>query len=525
MLSGQCVEKARDVLRRVLHVAVHGHDRSAAGLTQSCEDSWMLSEVSREPHDGHGVRERPRQLERPRPGAIGAPVVYEHEFGRAGKVTHDRLEAVEQRHEVVLVAIAGDHDAYIDGGCDAANLSLDTGGGKPGRYTAEPLLPIPFNRPYTVGTEFAFIEQAIDNGHLSGNGQFSRWCERWLETHTGAARALLSPSCTAALEMAAIVADVGPGDEVIMPSYTFVSTATAFVLRGATPVWVDVREDTLNLNERLVEQAITERTRAIVPVHYAGVGCEMEALSEIASRHSLLLIEDAAQGVMSAWGGDARALGAIGQLGAVSFHETKNVTCGEGGALLVNDPRWIERADVVQQKGTNRRQFNRGAVDKYTWVDVGSSFLMSEVSAAFLWAQLQHAQPITDRRLQIWDAYYEAFASLEESGIVRRPIVPRSCAHNAHMFYLLTSGLQARDELIAGLAEHGIHAVFHYVPLHSSPAGRVWGRPGGDLSVTDDVSERLVRLPLWPGLAENDVKRVVDSVYATIAPDLATRAV
>ncbi len=383
--------------------------------------------------------------------------------------------------------------------------------------------PIPFNRPYTVGTEFASIQKAIDAGHLSGNGQFSSRCQEWLEERTGALRALLTPSCTAALEMAAILAEVGPGDEVIMPSYTFVSTANAFVLRGATPVWVDVREDTLNLDERLVETAITEHTRVVAPVHYAGVGCDMAALTDIALRHDLLVIEDAAQGVMATVGDDAQALGTIGQFGALSFHETKNVTCGEGGALLVNDPRWIDRAEVLQEKGTNRRQFFRGAVEKYTWVDLGSSFLLSEVSAAFLWAQLQCAQAITDRRLRIWDTYYEAFEPLEEAGVVRRPVVPEKCAHNAHMFYLLTPDEPARDALIANLAERGVVAVFHYVPLHSSPAGRRCGRAAGDLRVTDDVSNRLVRLPLWPGLAEDDIRRVVEGVYATVAPELAAR--
>jgi dTDP-4-amino-4,6-dideoxygalactose transaminase len=382
---------------------------------------------------------------------------------------------------------------------------------------------IPFNRPYTVGTEFASIQKAIDAGHLSGNGQFSSRCQEWLEERTGALRALLTPSCTAALEMAAILAEVGPGDEVIMPSYTFVSTANAFVLRGATPVWVDVREDTLNLDERLVETAITEHTKVVAPVHYAGVGCDMAALTDIALRHDLLVIEDAAQGVMATVGDDAQALGTIGQFGALSFHETKNVTCGEGGALLVNDPRWIDRAEVLQEKGTNRRQFFRGAVEKYTWVDLGSSFLLSEVSAAFLWAQLQCAQAITDRRLRIWDTYYEAFEPLEEAGVVRRPVVPEKRAHNAHMFYLLTPDAPARDALIANLAERGVVAVFHYVPLHSSPAGQRCGRAAGDLRVTDDVSNRLVRLPLWPGLAEDDIRRVVEGVYATVAPELAAR--
>jgi dTDP-4-amino-4,6-dideoxygalactose transaminase len=383
---------------------------------------------------------------------------------------------------------------------------------------------IPFNRPYTVGAEFAYIQRAIDEGHLSGNGRFSVRCQEWLERKTGARRALLTPSCTAALEMAALLAEVGPGDEVIMPSFTFVSTANAFVLRGAVPVWVDVRDDTFNLDERLIEDAITDRTRAIVPVHYAGVGCNMEAVADIARRHELMVIEDAAQGVMASVADRRRALGAIGQLGAVSFHETKNVTCGEGGALLVNDPRWVRRAEVLQEKGTNRAEFFRGEVDKYTWVDVGSSFLLSEVSAAFLWAQLERAEAITARRLRIWNAYFEAFASLEQAGVLRRPLVPSGCHHNAHMFYLLMKDRSRRDALIAALADRGIHAVFHYVPLHSSPAGRLHGRSGGDLSVTDDVSGRVLRLPLWPGMDEDAVRRVVEGVFAATAPDLAAGA-
>jgi dTDP-4-amino-4,6-dideoxygalactose transaminase len=379
---------------------------------------------------------------------------------------------------------------------------------------------IPFNRPHTVGREFAYIERAIEVGHLSGNGAFSARCQEWLQRETGAVRALLTPSCTAALEMAAILADVGPGDEVLMPSYTFVSTANAFVLRGATPVWVDVREDTLNLDERLIEDAVTERTRAIVPVHYAGVGCDMDVIGEIARRRELLVIEDAAQGIMAWRGAEDRALGALGELGALSFHETKNVNCGEGGALLINNPSLVRRAEILQEKGTNRYEFFRGAVDKYTWVDVGSSFLLSEVSAAFLAAQLEHAESITARRLAIWDAYYDAFGPLEDAGVLRRPIVPPGCRHNAHMFYVLAEDRAARDELIASLAGRDVHAVFHYVPLHSSPAGRERGRPGSDLSVTDDVSARVVRLPLWPDLDDESVRLVIEAVYLALAPEL-----
>ncbi len=380
---------------------------------------------------------------------------------------------------------------------------------------------IPFNRPYTVGTEFGFIQRAIDQGHLSGNGSFARACQEWLERETGTVRALLTPSCTAALEMLAILADIGPGDEVIMPSYTFVSTANAFVLRGATPIFVDVRPDTLNLDERLIEARITPRTRAIAPVHYAGVGCDMDALGDVARRHGLFVLEDAAQGVMASYGAESRALGTFGELGALSFHETKNVTCGEGGALLVNDPALVERAEILQEKGTNRSAFFRGAVDKYTWTDIGSSFLLSEVNAAFLWAQLEHASEITARRLRLWDGYYEAFAPLEAQGRARRPIVPPGCTHNAHMFYLLLPERETRDLLIEHLAMAGVHAVFHYVPLHSSPAGMKYGAVRSALPVTERASDCIVRLPLWPGLDEESVQRVIDAVYDAIAPELA----
>lgn len=373
---------------------------------------------------------------------------------------------------------------------------------------------IPFNRPHTVGTEFARISEAINLGHLSGNGHFTKQCAELLAQRTGASRVLLTPSCTAALEMMALLAGVGPGDEIIMPSFTFVTTATAFVLRGAIPVFVDVRPDTLNLDERLVEDAITDRTRAIVAVHYAGVSSAMDELATIAARHGLLLLEDAAQGIMSTYGADPeRPLGVIGDMGALSFHETKNVTCGEGGALLLRDQRFIERAEILQEKGTNRSRFFRGQVDKYTWVDLGSSYLLSEINSAFLWAQLLHADEITRRRLAIWDRYHESFAALEERGIVRRPIVPDDCRHNAHIYYLLLADVQERDAMIARLEERDIHAVFHYVPLHESPAGQHHGRVNGDLAVTLDASERLVRLPLWPDLSDDDVQRVIEGVF------------
>jgi dTDP-4-amino-4,6-dideoxygalactose transaminase len=372
---------------------------------------------------------------------------------------------------------------------------------------------IPFNKPYMTGKELWYISQAHANGHLAGDGSFTRKCNAWLEARTGAHKALLTHSCTAALEMAAILADIQPGDEVIMPSYTFVSTANAFVLRGAVPVFVDIRPDTLNIDENLIEAAITGKTKAIVPVHYAGVGCEMDAIMAIARKHDLLVIEDAAQGVMAGYKG--RPLGSIGHLGALSFHETKNIISGEGGALLVNDPRLAERAEIVREKGTNRSQFFRGQVDKYTWVDVGSSYLPSELIAAFLWAQMEEAEPITRQRIALWNTYHQWLSEAEKSGRVRRPIIPVHCTHNAHMYYLLFRDLETRTAFIAKLKEAGIHPVFHYVPLHSAPAGKRFGRSHGELNVTQDIADRLVRLPLWLGMEEQHaevIKNVLDSV-------------
>jgi len=383
--------------------------------------------------------------------------------------------------------------------------------------TAAPRPPgarLPFNRPHATGRELAYIAEAIANGHLSGNGPFTERCAAWLEQRTGAARALLTASCTAALELAVILAGVGPGDEVLMPSFTFVSTASAVALRGATPVFVELRPDTLNLDETCLRSALTSRTKAILPVHYAGVGCEMDAIGAFAAEHGLAVVEDAAQGVMASYRG--RALGGIGQLGCVSFHETKNVICGEGGALLVNDPALVERAEILQEKGTNRSQFFRGQVDKYTWVDLGSSFLTSEVNAAFLWAQFEHAEQITRRRLAIWQRYHDAFAELEALGLVRRPVVPDGVEHNAHLFYLLAPDRRRRDGIIAGLRERGVQAVFHYVPLHASPAGWEHGRAHGSLALTTEVSERLVRLPLWPDMTPADVDRVIAGVHAAV---------
>ncbi|MDS4042274.1 MAG: dTDP-4-amino-4,6-dideoxygalactose transaminase [Candidatus Competibacter sp.] len=362
---------------------------------------------------------------------------------------------------------------------------------------------IPFNKPYMTGKELWYIAQAHANGHLAGDGSFTKQCQTWLEARTGAQKALLTHSCTAALEMAAILADIQPGDEVILPSYTFVSTANAFVLRGAVPVFVDIRPDTLNLDETKIEAAITDRTRAIVPVHYAGVGCDMDAIMAIARRHQLIVIEDAAQGIMSTYKG--RPLGSIGHLGTLSFHETKNIISGEGGALLINDPEFVQRAEIIREKGTNRSQFFRGQVDKYTWVDIGSSYLPGELIAAFLWAQMEEADAITRRRLALWSVYHQWLESLEKADKLRRPLIPRECVHNAHMYYILLPSLEARTALIAALKRSDIHPVFHYVPLHSAPTGLKHGRAHGDLEVTDSIADRLLRLPLWLGLEEQQV--------------------
>jgi dTDP-4-amino-4,6-dideoxygalactose transaminase len=372
---------------------------------------------------------------------------------------------------------------------------------------------IPFNKPFLTGRELGYIAEAHANGHLAGNGAFSKRCCRWLEERLGSRKALLTHSCTAALEMAAILSGVGPGDEVIMPSFTFVSTANAFVLRGARPVFVDIRPDTLNLDEDLIEAAITERTKAIVPVHYAGVGCDMDAIMRIAAGHDLLVIEDAAQGLLSDY--REQPLGAIGHMAALSFHETKNIISGEGGALLINDEQFAERAEIIWEKGTNRAQFFRGQVDKYTWVDLGSSYLPGEITAAFLWAQMEEADAITARRLAIWSRYHEAFAPLEEAGLVRRPIVPPDCRQNGHLYYLLLPDLAARTAFIDRLRERAISPVFHYVPLHTSPFGWTAGRAVGELPETVAASERLVRLPLWLGLEEH-LDRVIDEVIAAV---------
>lgn len=361
-------------------------------------------------------------------------------------------------------------------------------------------MQIPFNKPYMTGKELWYISQAHHNGQLSGDGPFTKRCQEWLERLTGCRKALLTHSCTAALEMAAILADVKPGDEVIVPSYTFVTTANAFVMRGATPVFVDIREDTLNIDETRIEAAITERTVAIIAVHYAGVGCEMDTIMEIARRHDLLVIEDAAQGLMATYKG--KALGSIGHMGTVSFHETKNITSGEGGALLINDERFVEQAEIIREKGTNRSRFFRGQVDKYSWVDIGSSFLPGELIAAFLYAQMEEAERITARRLALWEAYHRSLIGFEREGAIRRPFIPDACRHNAHMYYILLPDLDSRTTVIEQLKEKGINAVFHYIPLHDSQAGERYGRSSGPLPVTRAMSDRLLRLPLWVGLEE-----------------------
>ena len=348
------------------------------------------------------------------------------------------------------------------------------------------------------------------SNHISGNGPFTNKCHAWLEKKTNSVKALLTHSCTAALEMAAILANIQPGDEVIMPSYTFVSTANAFVLRGGVPVFVDIRYDTLNIDEELIEAAITPRTRAIVPVHYAGVACDMDVIMEIAGRYNLIVIEDAAQGIMSTYKG--RALGSIGHMGCYSFHETKNITSGEGGALLLNNVMYEERANIIREKGTNKSQFCRGHVDKYSWVDIGSSFLPSESMAAFLWAQIGQAESITRRRLEIWNYYHVGFELLENAEKIRRPTIPSGCLHNAHMYYIKCENIRERDLLIRYLEKKSINAVFHYVPLHSSPAGKKYGFFFGFDEFTTKTSETILRLPLFYDITNDELDFVMDAV-------------
>jgi dTDP-4-amino-4,6-dideoxygalactose transaminase len=369
---------------------------------------------------------------------------------------------------------------------------------------------IPFNRPYMTGKELANISEAKLGNMLAGDGPFTKRCHTWLESNTGCNKALLTHSCTAALELAALLLDIEPGDEVIMPAYTFTSTANAFVLRGAVPVFVDIRADTLNLDDSLIESAITPRTRAIIPVHYAGVACEMDSILSVAKKYDVRVIEDAAQGVMAKYKG--QVLGSIGDLGTYSFHETKNVISGEGGALLVNDQALGLRAEIIREKGTDRSRFFRGEVDKYTWQEVGSSFLPGEITAAFLWAQLEEAQRITNSRLEIWSYYHKLLKPLEHLGVLRRPIVPSDCEHNAHLYYVLLSEQIARDKVLDYLKKSNISAVFHYVPLHSSPAGMKYGRNHGNLSITSNQSRRLIRLPMWVGLSNEQQERIVDTL-------------
>ncbi|SFR49246.1 dTDP-4-amino-4,6-dideoxygalactose transaminase [Thiomicrospira sp. ALE5] len=370
---------------------------------------------------------------------------------------------------------------------------------------------IPFNKPPLTGSEQQYVLQAMQSNKISGDGFFGKKCQAWFEENLGCAKTLLTPSCTAALEMAAILIDIQPGDEVIMPSYTFVSTANAFVLRGAKIVFVDIRPDTMNIDETKIEAAITPKTKAIVPVHYAGVGSEMDAIMDIANRHGLFVVEDAAQGMMSQYKG--KPLGTIGHLAAFSFHETKNYTSGgEGGLLIINDERFLQRAEVIREKGTNRSQFFRGQVDKYTWVDVGSSYLPSELQAAFLWGQLEKAEEINQNRLATWNAYHQAFIPLQQPGLVVLPIIPDHCQHNAHMYYLKLKDLDQRTAFIEHLKSNDINAVFHYIPLHTAPAGQKFGEFSGDDVFTTKESERLVRLPMYYGMSEEEREKVIEAV-------------
>ena len=369
---------------------------------------------------------------------------------------------------------------------------------------------IPFNVPPYVGTELKYVKQAVENHKICGDGPFTKKCHTWLEENLPCQKALLTTSGTTALEMAAILCDLQPGDEVILPSFTFSTTATAFVLVGAKLVFVDVRPDTMNIDENKIEAAITDKTRVIVPVHYAGVACEMDTIMDIAKRHNLKVVEDAAQGVMSSYKG--KALGTIGDFGCFSFHETKNYSMGEGGALIINNEEYNDRAEIIREKGTNRSRFFRGQVDKYTWVDYGSSYLPSDMNAAYLWGQLEAADEINDNRLASWHTYYDAFKELEEKGLVKLPTIPEECVHNAHMFYLKCRSLEERTEFISFLKENDIVPTFHYIPLHSSPAGMRFGRFDGEDEVTTSESEKLVRLPMYYNMKDSDISKVIAAV-------------
>lgn len=369
---------------------------------------------------------------------------------------------------------------------------------------------INFNIPPYIGNEIDYVKDAIEKHKICGDGEYTKKCNTWIEEKTNTSKALLTTSCTHATEMAAILSDIKPGDEVIMPSYTFVSTADAFVLRGAKAIFVDIRPDTMNIDEKKIEAAITKKTKAIVPVHYAGVACEMDVIMDIARRHNLLVIEDAAQGVMSTYKG--KALGAIGDFGCYSFHETKNYSMGEGGAILIKNSDLAEKAEIIREKGTNRAKFFRGQIDKYTWVEAGSSYLPSELNAAYLWAQLEQSQRILDDRMKTWNAYYNGLNDLASDGKIELPYIPKECTHNAHMFYIKLRDLEERTKFIKYMKENEIGCVFHYIPLHSAPAGRKYGRFVGEDQYTTKESERLVRLPLYYNIDERDIERVIDAV-------------
>ena len=370
---------------------------------------------------------------------------------------------------------------------------------------------ITFNKPPYAEKAMEYIQDCVKSQKICGDGAYTKKCSEWLEKKTGTAKCLLTTSCTHATELAALLLpDIGPGDEVIMPAFTFVSTADAFVLRGATPVFVDIRPDTMNIDEKLIEDAVTERTKAIVPVHYAGVSCEMDAIMEIAGRHGLAVVEDAAQGIMSTY--KSKALGTIGDFGCFSFHETKNYSMGEGGALLIRDPKDVEEAEIIREKGTNRSKYYRGQVDKYTWINYGSSYLPSDMNAAYLYAQLEIAEEINNARLSIWTQYYESLKLLAEENRIQLPTVPEGCVHNGHMFYIKTADIEERTKLIDYLKENGIHAVFHYIPLHTAPAGRKFGRFHGEDRHTTRESERLLRLPMYYGLSEDEVEYICSHV-------------
>ena len=369
---------------------------------------------------------------------------------------------------------------------------------------------IPFNVPPCVGDEIEFVKQAIDSHKICGDGGFTKLCSEWMEQRFSAKKVLLTTSGTTALDMSAVLCDLEPGDEVILPSYTFSSTATAFAMRRAQLVFVDIRPDTMNIDENLIEDAITEKTKVIVPMHYAGVSCEMDKILDIAKRHNLFVVEDAAQGVMSKYKG--RALGTMGDFGCFSFHETKNYSMGEGGATLINNEKYIERAEIIREKGTNRTRFFRGQVDKYTWVDIGGSYLPSELNAAYLWAQLQKADEINNDRLRTWNLYYEALRPLADDGLIEVPYIPEECEHNAHMFYIKCKDLDERTRFISFMKENGIFCSFHYIPLHSAPEGLELGRFNGEDVYTTKESERLVRLPMYYGMLDADLRRIIDMI-------------